>query len=97
MNRLKGILAVCAALGWWGAIYPQFTMVKGTYEVVWEDNSRQMKTAVQEDTSREAPVREKADGGEIFWEIMGAGRDKVQWKSRLLTEFQNFAEAKEKD
>ena len=36
---VSGIMAICAAIGWWGALYPQFTLVEGTYNIVYEDDS----------------------------------------------------------
>ena len=33
------ILTLCAILGWWGALYPQFTLLRGTYRIVSEDTS----------------------------------------------------------
>lgn len=38
MKRWKQVMIICAALGWWGAIYPQFTMVKGTYGIIGEES-----------------------------------------------------------
>ncbi len=82
MNRWRGVLAVCAALGWWGAVYPQFTMVKGTYEIVYEDGSAQT----------ECDAAEAEDGRDVYWEILEADRGQIRFKSRLLTEIKALQE-----
>lgn len=82
MNRWRGILIACAALGWWGAIYPQFTMVKGTYAVIYGDvPSQEENTAGRERSGRD-----------IYWEIMKADKEQIHYKSRLFTAFEAWQE-----
>ena len=66
---LAVLLAGCAAFGWWGALYPQFTLLSGTYEVVREADSGQ-------------DVSESADGT-LYWQILCADRSQIRVKSKI--------------
>ena len=66
---LTVLLAGCAAFGWWGALYPQFTLLSGTYKVVREADSGQA-------------VSESADGT-LYWQILCADRSQIRVKSKI--------------
>lgn len=70
-------LAVCAALGWWGAIYPQFTLLRGTYEIVCE----------------EGETRENGEASaKLYWDILEADSSHIRFKSRLFQEWNALQE-----
>ena len=83
-RTISGILAVCAALGWWGALYPQFTLVEGTYRIVRED-------AVE--NSVDSAIESEPDKSELYWSILDADCSQIRLKSRLLTDWREFHES----
>ncbi len=65
---------LCAAIGWWGVLYPELTMTPDTYKVVLED-----ETAGQ---SKE--IRKEADfDRDIYRMILEAKEGQIRYKSRL--------------
>jgi len=85
MKRVvSGIVAVCAAIGWWGALYPQFTLVEGTYRIVYEDET----AMVYEDMTQ--PEHE---GSKLYWSILDEDSSKIKFRSRLLTDWREFHES----
>ena len=72
-KRVKDLLYVlctlCAAWGWWGAVYPQFTLLDGTYNVVWEK-------------PEEVPGVWR-ESGDLYWQILSADSSRIRLKSRL--------------
>lgn len=38
---IRAVLSICAAIGWWGFLYPELTMTPDTYEIVWEEDAEQ--------------------------------------------------------
>lgn len=82
-KTVSAVMALCAALGWWGALYPQFTLVEGTYRIV------------NEQTNAEACVTESEPmGNELYLSILNADSSQIRLKSRLLTEWSEFHESK---
>ena len=78
------LLSVCAALGWWGALYPQFTLLKGTYEIVYDEE--------------ECPDGgQEIDAGELYWQILDADSSRIRFKSRLLTNWYALHEHRGED
>ena len=88
-NAISAALAVCAALGWWGAIYPQFTLLRGTYEIVCEEEGQRGDEAVQ---SGESVIESEPDGAELYWEILEADCSRIRFKSRLFKEWNALQE-----
>jgi len=72
---IKGICILCAVLGWWGALYPQFTLLDDTYRTV--------------QTERNV-IESKTADNEICLEIMLAKPEQIRLKSRLLTELKEL-------
>lgn len=75
---LSAVLTLCAVWGWWGALYPEFTLLRGTYRIVNEDTSVPDGTDV---------IESEADSRELYWEILDADCSRIRFKSRLLTEW----------
>lgn len=67
-------LVCCAALGWWGVLYPQFALNEDTYCIVSRDGT------VQSDES----VVELESGDTIYMEILNADSSKIRFRSKLL-------------
>lgn len=85
MKRVvSGILAVCAAIGWWGAFYPQFTLMEGTYRIVNEGG---------EVESGEYMTESELDSSELYWSILDADCSRIRFKSKLLTDWREFHES----
>lgn len=77
-------LCVCAALGWWGALYPELTMTPDTYRVVTEDGAVQ----IGED------VVEWDFDNPIYMEILNADRSRIRFRSRLFQTVSDCMEQK---
>ncbi len=75
---IRAILSVCAAIGWWGLLYPELTMTPDTYAVVWEDEAVQAAGDVIEWESEE----------EIFRSILAADEDQIRFKSKFLIQLE---------
>lgn len=85
MKRVvSGIMAVCAAIGWWGALYPQFTLVEGTYRIVNEDET----AIVCEDITQS-----ELNGSRLYWSLLNEDSSNIKFKSRLLTDWREFHES----
>lgn len=94
---LSVVLAVCAAWGWWGAIYPQFTLLRGTYSVVYEQTAEEAdgtEVAGTETARTEADGME-TDGRELYWQILNADRSRIKFRSRLITDWNALQKAEE--
>lgn len=94
INRIKRILAAvltgCAMLGWWGAIYPQFTLLPGTYQVAEEATET---CDVREDSAPKEAARPAEDASALYWQIMSADRQHIRVKSRIWEEWKALRRA----
>ena len=80
---LRIIVNMCAALGWWGLLYPELTLTPDNVKVSVEDENGEL---------RELPGEWDFDSS-LYREILEADRDKITFRSRLLTDFCLFLEA----
>lgn len=76
-------LGICAALGWWGLLYPELTLTPDTVKVVCEDLPAESHTQ---------PQTWSFDGS-LYWDILNAPSDKITFRSRLLTDLNAILEA----
>lgn len=76
-------LGICAALGWWGLLYPELTLTPGTVKVVYEDSQAEANTQPQTWSL----------GSSLYWDILNAPSGKVTFRSKLLTDFNAILEA----
>lgn len=67
--RWKTLIWVCAAAGWWGVLFPEFTLTDDTYEITGE---------LSEEDRR---LLEEAG----FEELMNAEPGQIKIKSKLFT------------
>ncbi len=76
-------IGICAALGWWGLLYPEFTLTPGTVKVVCEDSQ----------TETDTQPRGWSFDSSLYWDILNAPSDKITFRSRLLTDLNAILEA----
>ena len=72
-------VTTCAALGWWGILYPELTMTPDTYKIVYEDTISQ-EYYVQEP----GEVVEWNLDSDIYETLLGTERSRIRFRSRLL-------------
>ncbi len=79
MKKNKWLLSVriflggCAALGWWGLLYPELTMTPSTYRVV-DENGTVLES--------EEMVEWDFDN-DIYWDILEADSSQIRFRSKL--------------
>lgn len=81
--KIRIITALCAALGWWGLLYPELTLTPDTVQFVCENENGE---ALVND-------HEWSFGDSLYLELLGTDRDNIRFRSRLLTELNAFWEA----
>ena len=83
------VLTGCAALGWWGALYPQFTLLSGTYGIICEENIEESVPGNAVDAEKEEVFSEERepDKRELYWRILDADRSQIRVKSRILEDW----------
>lgn len=74
MLALRILITLCAAYGWWGVLYPEFTMTPDTYRVVYETDT------VQEGEE----VLEYNLDDDIYKTILKSDRSRIRFRSKLL-------------
>lgn len=79
---IRVAFTICAALGWWGMLYPELTMTPDTYEVVWEE-------AVP---GAEEKLPEWDADSDIYRMILETDSSRIRFRSRLLTKADEFWE-----
>ncbi len=84
-RTILGVLSLCAAMGWWGALYPQFTLMEGTYRIVEE--------AEAEDDA--AVTESEIDSSELYWSLLDGDSGRIRFGSRLLAEWREFHGSKD--
>ncbi len=77
------IISICAVLGWWGFLYPELILTPETVSIREED----------ETGSPSAPSEEWDLDSSLYLDLLNAGRDKITFRSRLLTNLNLFWEA----
>ncbi len=81
---IKMALCVSAALGWWGVLYPELVLTTDTCRVCSENEQKEKYT--QDGSIPSA-------GQDIYWGLLGADREDIHFRSRLLEEWNKFMEA----
>lgn len=80
---LRITAGLCAALGWWGLLYPELTLTPDTVKVCME----------QEDgESLSQPLKWSFDSS-LFLDLLNADPDQISFRSRLFTDISSFWEA----
>lgn len=70
--NLQLLVWICAALGWWGIIYPEFTLTSDTCRIVDESGSY---VEMEDDYS----------GIELYEDILQADRNHIRPRSKILS------------
>lgn len=82
-NGIRIIAGMCAALGWWGLLYPELTLTPDTVRVIsGEANGEELD--VTGDWEFDSA---------LFQELLTAGEGSIRFRSRLLTELSALVEA----
>lgn len=82
-NGIRIIAALCAALGWWGLLYPGLTLTPDTVRIVSTDENGGY---IDQDPEQILDSR-------LYLELLGTDRDNIRFRSRLLTGLNAFWEA----
>lgn len=82
---IKIAACVCAALGWWGVLYPELVLTADTYRIC-SDGQDGDGQVLQE--GQGFPAKE-----DIYWTLLKADRDEIRFRSKLLVEWNKFVEA----
>lgn len=80
--RIRITAALCAALGWWGLLYPELTLTPDTVRII-----------CVEDGAEYLADREWSFDENLYLELLETDRDNIRFRSRLLTELNAFWEA----
>mgnify|MGYP006922165757 FL=1 len=78
---IRIIIGLCAALGWWGLLYPELVLTPDTVKIVAEDGTEEPDSLEWSFDSR------------LYLDLLNAGRDKIIPRSKLLTDISSFWEA----
>ena len=78
---IRIIIGLCAALGWWGLLYPELVLTPDTVKIVAEDGAEEPDSLELSFDSR------------LYLDLLNAGRDKIIPRSKLLTDISSFWEA----
>lgn len=81
--KLRAVMTICAAFGWWGLLYPEFALTPDTVQV-YKENSAGELTQIE---------RNWLDGRTLFRELLSADREDISIRSKLLEDFNLFWEA----
>lgn len=82
-NGIRIAAFLCAALGWWGLLYPELTLTHGTIRTVTEGTT----------DSEPESVEEWSYSDDLYLQLLNAGGKNIRFRSRLLTELKAFWEA----
>lgn len=80
---IRIITAMCAALGWWGLLYPELTLTPETVRIIIEDASGQEISL----------DRNKGLDDSFYLELLEADSGSIRFRSRILTELNAIWEA----
>lgn len=80
---IRIITGLCAALGWWGLLYPELTLTPDTVRVT---------GGSEEDTGNTLPLEWSFDSS-LYLDLLNADSGQISFRSRLLTDLSSFLEA----
>lgn len=82
-NGIRIAAFLCAALGWWGLLYPELTLTPGTVRTVTEETA----------DGESETVEEWSYDDDLYLRLLNAGGKNIRFRSKLLTELKAFWEA----
>lgn len=74
-NKWKMLIWICAAAGWWGVFFPDFTLTEDTYKIVYDESFN------LSDEERELVI----NATEFEELLMNAKPGQIRIKSKLYT------------
>lgn len=80
---IRIVLSLCAALGWWGLLYPELTLTPDTVKITEEDEEGEIS---------DLPWEWSFDS-ELYRELLEADPGSITLRSRLFTNIGLFWEA----
>lgn len=80
----KIITVMCAALGWWGLLYPELVLTPETVSISQEN---------QDGTTSSFSDQWIGDGSRLYFDLLGAEKGRIIFRSKLLTNLNIFLEA----
>lgn len=81
--KIRTLICFCAALGWWGLLYPELSLTPDTVVLRLSDDGG---------IFREQPLEWDFDS-ELYRDLLNAGPDRITFRSKLLTDFGALLEA----
>lgn len=81
--KLRAVMTICAAFGWWGLLYPEFVITPETIQV-YEENADGTFTEVD---------HKRFDCRELYHQLLNANRKDITFRSKLWEDFSLFWEA----
>lgn len=81
-SGLRIIVSMCAALGWWGLLYPELALTPDTVNISVEDD----------EGSLELLPAEWDYPGKLYLSLLNAQEGQITFRSRLLTNLSIFWE-----
>lgn len=81
--KIRTLVCFCAALGWWGLLYPELSLTPDTVVLRLSDDGGIL---------REQPLEWDFDGG-LYRDLLNAGPGRITFRSKLLTDFSALLEA----
>lgn len=99
---LQIMLTFCALWGWWGMLYPEFTLTEDTYRVVYEETEdtdaghAYPENGEAADMQNDAGAKSaEADGEsprELYRRLLHASKGQLRFRSRFLIQLQKWME-----
>ncbi len=82
MAVLRSVFGICAAMVWWGLLYPELTMTPDTYSVICEGKAVQMEESLVEWDSEK----------DIYRMLLEADESQIRYRSRLFSRLEALFE-----
>ena len=81
--EIRILVCFCAALGWWGLLYPELSLTPDTVVLRLSDEG---------EIIREQHLEWDFES-ELYWDLLNAGPDRITFRSKLFTDFGALLEA----
>lgn len=75
---IRVAIGLCAALGWWGLLYPELALTPDTVKVSGSDEAEEPSDPAWSFDSS------------LYLDLLNADRDNITFRSRLLTEIKEL-------
>lgn len=85
-KEIRILVGICAALGWWGVLYPELTLLPDTYKIVIRDEYENEKAFCYEWSSDDT----------LYRDILKTDKDNIVFKSKLWESISALIEKMEK-